>query len=503
MKKLTYFITILAFIFHPCQDGYSQLDDNFEGEVVAPNDTCRLINNYLEDLEKNSNFSGGLLIIRKGEKIFSKGYGWADKEGKIPFKPGTLASMGSITKSFTAVAILKLWEKGQLQLTDPLKKFFPKVPEDKAQITIHQLLTHSSGFTEFLEYDQGDYEKIGTRKYLNRAFTQPLAFSPGTKSIYTNVGMSILGIIIEKISGLKYETYLQKEILNPVGIKNIGYQYPVRKGVQIAHGYQKGVDWGTHQSHFKKAGGGPYWNLKANGGLEASLDEMYLWINAISTHQILNSATTEKMFYPHIVEEGTDSFYYFGYGCNISASRRNTKVIDNGGSNGIYFARILRLPEEGVEFYMVTNESNMGANRVLPNITQLYFYGKIMQDALQSEGSFESPKAKELYNLIMLKGVANLQADIQSSGLMIEDDMILLEVGRTLTDEQKTTEAIGLYEYYTQQFPQIIIAHNDLGDLYRSTGNKTKAIECYQHALKIAPNNERAKTELKNLGVNE
>jgi CubicO group peptidase (beta-lactamase class C family) len=501
MPKTIIFIAAFVLLMYPYNTGYGQGYNELTGEIVAANDTCRLINGYLEDLEKNSNFSGGLLIIRKGEKIFSKGYGWADKENKIPFTSATLASMGSITKSFTAVAILKLWEKDKIELTDPLKKFFPTVPPDKANITIHQLLTHSSGFTEFLENDQGDYEKIGTRKYLHRAFTQPLAFAPGSQSIYTNVGMSILGIIIEKISGLTYEAFLQKEILNPVGIKNIGYQYPVRKGVQIAHGYQKGVDWGTHQGHFKKAGGGPYWNLKANGGLEASLDEMYLWIKAISTHQILSIATTEKMFYPHVVEAGTDSFYYFGYGCNISTSRRNTKVIDNGGSNGIYFARILRLPEEEVEFYMVTNESSIGTNRVLPNITQLYFYGKIMQDALQPEGQFESPQAKELYDLIINKGVANLQADIQTSGLVINDDMILLEVGQALTDEQKITEAIGLYEYYIRLFPNIIIAHNNLGDLYKNQGNKTRAIECYKNALQIAPNNERAKTELKNLGV--
>ena len=87
------------------------------------------------------------------------------------------------------------------------------------------------------------------------------------------------------------------------------------------------------------------------------------------------------MFTAHIQEEGYNGESFFGYGCTISKSRRNTKVVGNGGSNGIYFARLIRLPEEGIIFYIVTNESSINANMVLPNVTQLYFQGTIAQDA--------------------------------------------------------------------------------------------------------------------------
>lgn len=463
------------------------------------NDTCRKIDDYLTKLSQEKNFSGGLLIIKDGKKIFSKGYGWADKDLKIPFTPRTLASMGSITKAFTAAAIMKLSEKGKINLNDNLKKYFPAIPSDKAPITIHQLLTHSSGFHEFIKEDGGDYEKIETDEFLKRAFSEPLAFKPGQKAVYTNVGMSILAIIIEKVSGLDYEKYLQSNLFDPIGIKKIGYRYPVTKEDTIAIGYQNGNKWGTHQSHFEKAGGGPYWNLKGNGGLEVSLDEMYLWLNSFENHTILKKESIDKMFTAHAQEEGYNGESFFGYGCNISKSRRNTKMIDNGGSNGIYFARIVRLPEEGVIFFMVTNESSINTSMVLPNITQLYFIGRIEMDALTMKPKFENEISKEVYEIVNKSPDVKLDEEFSKAKISIEDDMVLLEVGQKLVQEDKPLKALNLYKYYTKMFPKIVVAWNDMGDIYLSEGNKEEAIKCYKEALKIKPENQRANESLNKL----
>ena len=333
--KNTIFLSFIIALTTACSNNVAGNSGHSMSNVVVSNDTCKLIDNYLTKLSNEKNFSGGLLIVKDGQKIFSKGYGWADKDKKIPFSPSTLASIGSITKAFTATAILKLAEQNKLSLDDQLKKYFPTIPDDKANITIHQLLIHSSGFHEFLKQDGGDYEKLNTEEFLKRAFAEPLAFKSGEKAVYTNVGFSILGLIIEQVSGLDYEQFLKKNLFEPIGIKNIGYRYPVAASDTIAIGYQNGKIWGTHQQHFEQAGGGPYWNIKANGGLEASLDEMFLWINSFTNHTILNEPNVQNMFTAHIQEEGYNGESSFGYGCNISQSRRNTKMIDNGGSNGI------------------------------------------------------------------------------------------------------------------------------------------------------------------------
>jgi CubicO group peptidase (beta-lactamase class C family) len=475
------------------------LADSQKGELVYPNDTCKKIDFYLAKLAVERNFSGALLIVKDGKRIFSKGYGWANKEQKIPFTSRTLASMGSITKAFTASGIMKLVEQGKLSVEDNLAKFFPDIPADKAGITLHQLLTHSAGFSEILKNDGGDYEKLETAEYLKRAFGEPLAFNPGEKAIYTNVGMSILAIIIEKISGIEYEAFLKKVLFDPIDVKRISYCYPLLNSDTVARGYNNGIDWGTHQQRFEKSGGGPYWNLKGNGGLEASLNDMYKWINAISNATVLKKSSIDKMFAKHIVEEGSNGNYFFGYGCNIAKSRRNTTMIDNGGSNNIYFARMIRLPEEGVVFYMVTNEKSANTNMVLPNVTQLYFQGEIVQDAFQMISRFESPEGEKVFNILNANNNADLSTELPKQNIEISDDMILYEVGQRFVNDGNIDAAFSLFKYYTLAFPNIVVAWNELGDVYRMKNNKEEAIKCYKQALIVRPGNPRATDNLEKL----
>jgi CubicO group peptidase (beta-lactamase class C family) len=499
MKKILLPLFIISLVSAFCNNNKTDNSGNTKSNIANTTDTFTSIDNYLTNLSITKNFSGGLLIVKDGKKVFCKGYGWADKEKKISFTPTTLASIGSITKAFTATSIMKLAEQNKLSLNDPLKKYFPGIPPDKANITIHQLLTHSSGFHEFLKEDGGDYEKIGTDEFLKRAFAEPLAFKPGAKAVYTNVGMSILGIIIEQVSGLDYEQYLKINLFESLDIKAIGYHYPISPNDTIAVGYQNGKAWGTHQQHFEQAGGGPFWNLKANGGLEVSLNEMYLWINGFTNHTILSEPDIQKMFTAHILEDGYDGKSSFGYGCNISLSRGNTKMIDNGGSNGIYFARLIRLPEEGVVFYMVTNESSVNTNMVLPNVTQLYFQGKISQDAMLMQPKFENELSKQIYEILEKSSSTDLSNELPKQNLKVDDDMILLEVGETLIREKKMDKALVLYKFYTKTFPNIVVAWNDLGDVFLALNNKKEAIKCYQQALKIRPENPRAKESLNKL----
>ncbi len=497
MKKALFLTAVLAGLL--TSGSYSQIMEQQSIESAEVNDTCRIIDEYLTQLSIDKGFSGGLLIIKGGTRIFNKGYGWANKDKKIPFTPSTLASMGSITKAFTAAAILKLSEQGKLSVNDPLSKFFPDIPDEKADITIHQLLTHSSGFHEFLKGDGGDFEKIETAEYLKRAFKEPLAFRPGEKAVYTNVGMSVLGIIIEKVSGTDYETFLQKNLLEPAGIYNMGYHVADSEDDIIAHGYQNGNDWGTISGRIASIGDQPYWNLKANGGLHASLDDMYLWVRAVNNNAVLSDSSVGKMFTAHIVEEGYGGQSFFGYGCNITKSRRGTKMIDNGGSNGIFFARLVRLPEEGVVFYIVTNESTINANMVLPNITQLYFNGRIGQDATVLKPEFKTRQAARIYNILEETKSTGLSDELEKQRITVDDDMVLLEVGRRFIEEKKTDQALSLYKFYTHRFPEIIVAWNDMGDVYQMTGNKEEAIRCYNQALKLNPGNQRAIENLKKL----
>ncbi len=507
MKAISKFIFAALIFSHLSCSNNAQTTGNNTG-IIVTGEKGMLVDNYLLDLEKKG-FAGAVLVVDKNGIILEKGYGYANREKKFKFTPNTLACMGSITKAFTAGAKMKLESQHKLSVTDKLSKYVPSCPMDKANITIHQLLTHSSGLPDFIMNDGGDYAKVTKEDFINRAMQVSLIFTPGSKAIYSNMGMSILAYIIEKVSNKPYETFLKDELLSLAGITTIGYNNKDWKEELIAHGYDGDSDWGTLMDRYKKEGG-PYWNLLGNGGLYTSIGDIYKWYKAIQGEKILPKEYVQKMYSRQAQEEGYDGQSFFGYGCNLAKTIRNTTAVDNGGSNGIYWARMSNYIDEGVFMYLVTNNSKTyKTDEVMPAITQLYFIGKIMQQPMVIEedgrpGSLSSPLAKLLYSLLTTKGPAyftqNYKQEIEKAGLSLDDDMMMLDAGIKLLDEKKADEAMALYEVYTKEFPNIVIAREGLGDAYLLKGNKEMARKYYEECLKMRPNFKSAKEKLEKLG---
>ena len=155
--------------------------------------------------------------------------------------------------------------------------------------------------------------------------------------------------------------------------------------------------------------------------------------------------------------------------------------------------------QEGIVFYMVTNESSINTSIVLPNVTQLYFQGAIEQDAIAMQPKFENELSKKIYIILEKQTTTDLAMELTKENIRVEDDMVLLEVGRMLVQEKNYAKALLLYKFYTISFPNIVVAWNDLGDIYQTQNNKEKAINCYKQALKIRLENPRAKENLNKL----
>ena len=170
-------------------------------------------------------------------------------------------TIGSITKPFTAAAILKLEMQGKLTVEDPIAKHLPGVPEDKRGIAIHHLLTHTAGFESDFA---GDYDPVGRDEYVQRVLGSKMRSAPGTAYHYANSGYSLLGAIIEIVSGQPYETYLRDNLFVPAGMKDTGYRVPGRSVDREAVGYDGQKRWGR-LSEKPWADDGPYWALRANG----------------------------------------------------------------------------------------------------------------------------------------------------------------------------------------------------------------------------------------------
>ena len=238
-------------------------------------------------------FSGVALIVHNGDVVLRRGYGLANRADTIAFEPSTLVQIGSNTKDFTAVAILQLVERGKLSLDDSIPRFFSGVPLDKAGITIRQLMRHTAGFPLGVG---GDFEPIGREALITRVLHTPLESKPGDRERYSNVGFSLLAAIIEQVSGQSYDQYVWDNIITPLGLHDTGYLLPHFDPRRLAHGYLAGTDQGTMLTREHLADG-HYWNLRGNGGMISTVEDMATFYNALfDTERLLRTATREARF---------------------------------------------------------------------------------------------------------------------------------------------------------------------------------------------------------------
>lgn len=305
-----------------------------------------------------SDYRGVVLVAKDGEVVLRKGYGLSDREAGTPNGPATVFTIGSITKPFTAAAILKLEFQGKLSVDDSIAKHLPNVPEDKKGITIHHLLTHSSGLVSDFA---GDFDKVGRDEYVRLALASTLQSPPGSRYEYANSGYSLLGAIVERASGRSYETYLREELLLPAGMKETGYRLPQWEEGLEAVGYRNGERWGRLREK-PRAEDGPYWALRANGGILSTIDDLYLWHRALEGTAVLPEAAKRKIFTPHVPEDPNGESHY-GYGWAISTSPWGTREIGHNGGNTIFSADFRRFPDDRLVVITMSNDSTVKAWR--------------------------------------------------------------------------------------------------------------------------------------------
>lgn len=326
---------------------------------------------YLRRLEKLG-FAGVVLVAKGETPLFAEGFGLADREHGVGWTPGTISDIGSITKQFTGAAILKFEEDGKLSVDDTISRYFQGVPADKAGITLHQLLTHSSGLAD---PDIDDFDPVPLAEYLKQVFAQPLLFAPGKGYTYSNANFSLLGAILEKLSGKSYETVLRERLFLPNGMFETGYTLPAWGESRFAPGYEAdGGRWGTFLER-PTAADGPHWALRANGGIHTTVYDMLRWARALLTGRVLTPASMKKLWAPH-VSEGGDTFY--GYGWSIAKAPDGTKIVTHNGGNGIYFADLAILPDTGLVVFLMTNviAQNRSANSLKEQVGMRFLAGQ-------------------------------------------------------------------------------------------------------------------------------
>jgi CubicO group peptidase (beta-lactamase class C family) len=330
---------------------------------------------YLYALSEDG-FAGAILVAIDGEVVLSKGYGWADRENRVPVSEDTIFTIGSITKQFTAAAILKLEMDGKLSVNDPITKYFDDVPPEKQGITIHHLLTHTSGLRSSFG---GDRDEVTREQIVRLALDNRARWKPGERYNYSNTGYSLLGAIVEQVTGMSYDAYLKSVFFEPLGMHDTGYFLPDAAYARLAIGYDNGKRWGTIRDYPWDVDG-PYWNLRANGGILSTVGDMYRWHLATLEPGVLDAAALEKYYTPHVPESPPDTSYY-GYGWAIATTERGTKLVTHNGGNGVFFADFRRYLDDDVAIVYMSNTAQLISDLDARNLRRIVFGFDPLPDA--------------------------------------------------------------------------------------------------------------------------
>ena len=308
-------------------------------EVVAEFD------DLLDKLVEQDLFTGSVLLAYQGNVLISQGYGLADREQNIPNTAQTRYRIASMTKQFTAMAILILASHGKLDVQDPICKYLDDCPPTWETITIHHLLTHTSGLIDCITipgYQGLVSTPTAPLQIISLVKDSPLDFQPGEKFSYNQTGYILLGIIIERVSGQSYENFLQQSIFTPVGMQDSGFDHNAQG---VAVGY-------AQMSSSSPASFVDLTFISSTGALYSTVEDLYRWSQALSTEKLVPQAYLDKMFTPYVVNQDDGSEY--GYGTMISTSHDRPINGHYGGISG-FRSVFARYPDDQITFIILSN----------------------------------------------------------------------------------------------------------------------------------------------------
>ena len=323
--------------------------------------TVAKVEEYMNAAVRVNRFSGSILVARDGQPEISKGYGMANYELDVPNTPRTVFRIGSITKTFTATAIMMLQEHGKLSVSDSICKHLPDCPTAWQPITIRHLLTHTLGITNFTALP--DYAKtmslpVTHVSQIGRVRDKPLEFAPGEKHSYSNSGYYLLGVIIERASEKSYADFLQENIFKPLGMTATGYDDNRRVVKNRASGYMVQGDEFVNALYIDMSI--PF----AAGALISTVEDLLRFDQALYTEKLLSRKSLDEIFTPFKEERG------YGWGVRKRFDRQVTE--HDGGING-FFTSLSRFPADRITVVVLGNNGNLSTRGIANDLSAIVF----------------------------------------------------------------------------------------------------------------------------------
>lgn len=319
-----------------------------------------------EEMQKNGVPGVAVAIAQHGKTVYAKGFGYADVENKVPFTPQTVSRIGSISKTFTALAIMQLVEQGKLKLDDEVQLYVPSFPKKSAPITIRQLLGHQGGIRHYKGNEMLSAKHYDTvEEALNIFRDDPLIAEPGTKYSYTTYGYNLLSRVVETVSGRNFGEYLQQRIFEPLGLKQTYLDDPSKLIPNRAHNYTK-----RQNGPLENAPAVDQSNKWGGGGLLSTVEDLLRYAASYDSHQLLKAETIAQMFTAQKTRDGNPTNYGMGWATALEDGRR--RVEHTGGSVGATSA-LSKYPEQQTTIAVLVNNDFYTGPRFRALVSKIWF----------------------------------------------------------------------------------------------------------------------------------
>ena len=364
---------------------------------LAQKNISTLLDNYMQAQVNVNEFTGTVLVAKKGKIIYEKAFGMADREWNIPNTVQSKFEIGSLTKQFTSACILQLAEQGKLSLDDKLNKYFADFPKADS-VTIHMLLTHTSGIKDYTQVPE--FGKVATLPLEKDSLValikkQPFIFSPGTKWSYSSSGYFLLGYIVEKVSGKSYSDYVYNNVIQKAGLKNTCVNRWDSILLYRAKGYGKTTGGWKNADYISMEG------PNSAGAIISTIEDLYQWNNALFSNKVISAASFSKMTTPY--KE------HYGYGLSIDSFQHHLEIGHNGGING--FSSFLgRFPTDDVVVAGLSNDETANTTGIVNALAAIVFDIPVITSYKHMEVKVDSSILKRYIGAYKVK---NVQLDLK------------------------------------------------------------------------------------------
>ena len=433
-------------------------------------------------------FDGVALIAQGDEIVYENGFGLADRSWEIPNAPEARYRIGSVTKQFTAALILQLAEAGEIRLDAPISRYLPGYPAAQSVVTVHHLLSHTSGVPEHTirpEFQDIMRDPIAPEDFLEVFSGRPLDFEPGTAYNYSNSGYILLGVVIERVTGQPYAEALRQRVLEPLGLAESGVQDNTTVLDKMATGYDRVGSRFQHATYIDTSL--PY----AAGMMVSTVRDLHAWTRSLHGGKVFESAETlERMTTPVLND--------YAYGIQSRLLPLGTKTVraigHDGGIPG-FTSMLVYFPETEQTLALISNAGDdlfpvmMNLAGVLhgqPAETPRQPVQSVLAESIQAEG--------------VDAGIARYRA-MREAGEYAFDEGQLNALGYLFLNEGEVDTAIRIFQLNVEMYPEASNPYDSLGEAYFVARDPERAAANYQRALELNPASTNAREMLRRIGV--